>query len=93
MVYAPAVLRGTRINVDLENGWDGVYPLPRPMTYLTILPVFGAFLMICVHAWSAKVEPVFARWTKALEEFATGKREFPRSPLWLPTEKPGGLAV
>jgi hypothetical protein len=47
-------------------------PLPRPLSFFLILPVFWVFLFWVVHLWSVKVEPYFGKATKRFEEFASG---------------------
>jgi len=83
MVFGSAAIKGTFV-----VGGDGYlrYPIPSGWTFIFILPVFAAFLMVCVHLWSTKVEPLFAKATKALEDFATGKgtRNGQNSPLVRP---------
>jgi len=75
ITFAPAVLTGAKLIDDIY------YPLPSSASFLFILPVFGVFLMMAVHLWSTIVEPIFAKWTKDLEELATGTREV-RSPIY-----------
>ena len=90
MVYAPAVLATGAI----DKGEDGLlyYPMPAKWAFIFILPVFAIFLMACVHFWTSKVEPLFARATKILEEYATGKtgRSGERSPLQQPVTNGAG---
>jgi hypothetical protein len=83
IVFGPAALRG-----QYHKGGDGFsrYPIPPQWTLFFTLPLFVAILMACVHVWATKVEPIFARTTKALEELATGRNSKigPGSPLQPP---------
>ena len=79
LVFGPSALRREMVQAD-----DKVmrYPIPAGWTMFLSFPVFGIILLICVHAWATKVEPIFGRVTKAMESFATGAgRDGPRSPL------------
>lgn len=58
----------------LEDGSvdpDQKYPLPRPLAFLVILPVFWILMFFVVEWWSCRVEPIFGRMTAAFERFAT----------------------
>jgi hypothetical protein len=83
IVFGPAALKG-----QIQKGGDGFlrYPIPPKWTFLFTLPLFAAILVGCVHLWATKVDPIFARVTKALEGFATGRngKYGPGSPLQPP---------
>lgn len=80
LVFGPAALRK-----ELVASADGGirYPLPAKWTLLFTIPIWAAIMMACVHVWSKKVEPIFARVTRSMEDFATGgkARDGSRSPL------------
>lgn len=62
------------------------YSMPPKWTLLFSLPLFAAILLALVHLWAIKVEPIFAKITKTLEDFATGRnsKNGPQSPLQPP---------
>lgn len=70
LVFGPAAMRE-----ELIEGGDGFsrYPIPAKWTLFFTIPLFAVMLMACVHAWAMKVEPLFARITKGIEKFATGR--------------------
>lgn len=72
-----------------EDGQNQRLPLPRPLAFVFILPVFWAFLLYVVHLWALKVEPLVALATKKFEDFAKGNggRGRERSPRLLPLQK------
>lgn len=81
MTFGPAILSGR----DLVPP-SGYYAQPGDGWFLLILPLFLAFLMAVVHIWSVKVEPIFARATKNLEDLVTGGKESRKSPIVGPTD-------
>ena len=62
-------------NLKPDGELDGTQwiPLPRPLSFVIILPVFWAFMFWVVHLWSVKVEPYFGKATRRLEELACGE--------------------
>jgi hypothetical protein len=80
LAFGPAWWKGQLI---LSSEGAPRYPIPPRWTLFFTIPLFGVILMACVHAWASKVEPVFARVTKRLESFATGRgsAEGVKSPL------------
>ncbi|KAE9977895.1 hypothetical protein EG328_001768 [Venturia inaequalis] len=81
MTFGPAILSGR----DLVQP-NGFYAQPSNGWFLLILPMFMVFLMAAVHIWSVKVEPIFARATKRLEDVVTGGREGRKSPIVGPAD-------
>lgn len=81
MTFGPAILSGR----DLVQP-SGFYAQPSDGWFLVILPIFLVFLMAAVHIWSVKVEPIFARATKRLEDLVTGGKEGRKSPLVSPAD-------
>jgi hypothetical protein len=83
IVFGPTVLRG-----QMRKGSDNFlrYSMPPKWTLLFSLPLFAAILLALVHLWAIKVEPIFAKITKTLEDFATGRnsKNGPQSPLQPP---------
>jgi hypothetical protein len=49
-------------------------PLPGYPAFALTLAVFWAFLLLAVHLWSLKVEPMFAAATIWFEDLAWGKK-------------------
>jgi len=73
MTFLPIWLH---FNPKDENGFvdpQKLMPLPRPLAFVVILPVFWVFLLLVVHSWARNVEPLFAMATKKFEDFAYGK--------------------
>lgn len=81
MTFGPAILSGR----DLVQP-NGFYAQPSNGWFLIILPIFLVFLMAAVHIWSVKVEPIFARATKKLEDLVTGGKEGRMSPIVGPAD-------
>ena len=71
-----------------DSGSGQLLPLPRPLAFVVILPLFGAILLSVVHVWGKYVEPRFGRITKRLEDFVT-ERE--RNPAAFSREKSASL--
>jgi hypothetical protein len=57
-----------------EDGSQWV-PMPRPLAFLIILPLFWIFMFWVVHLWSRKVDPWLGKATKWFEEFAYGRTD------------------
>lgn len=59
----------------LEDGTpdpESLIPIPSLLALWIVLPIFFAFLLLVVKAWSVKVEPYFGTATNLLESFARG---------------------
>ena len=76
MAFTPAVMIWGSNQGILGGQLAGqsLIPLPRPLAFAIILPLFWAFLLFVVHLWSSKVEPKFGTATKLVEDLALGKR-------------------
>ncbi|QDS74981.1 hypothetical protein FKW77_005278 [Venturia effusa] len=81
MTFGPAVLS----DGDLVQP-SGFYAQPGDWWFVLLIPLFLVFLMAAVHVWSVKVEPIFARATKKLEDLVTGGREGRKSPIVGPAD-------
>jgi len=86
MTFGPAILSGANL-VEPK----GFYAQPSTGWFLFILPTFGIFMMAAVHIWSVKVEPVFARATKKLDDLVTGGKEGRKSPIVHPADGNGSF--
>lgn len=53
------------------------YPLPRPMVFVAVLPLFFVVLGLTCHFWTEKVEPHFGKLTKKAEDIMFGKETRP----------------
>ncbi|KAL9617107.1 MAG: hypothetical protein Q9160_008097 [Pyrenula sp. 1 TL-2023] len=81
MTFGPIALReGLPDPTQNEDGsWEWpILPLPKPLAFLLILPVFWAFLMYVVWLWNTRVDPLFGKATSAFERMAFG--ELPEKP-------------
>jgi peptidoglycan/LPS O-acetylase OafA/YrhL len=78
LVCGPMMMAGEWVTRGDENYGStedsGYIPLPGWPTFVVILPIFWAFLLLMVHLWSSKVEPKFAAATKWFEDLALGKK-------------------
>ena len=56
------------------------YPLPGPVVFVSVLPIFFLVLGVACHYWTAEIEPLFGAITKRAEDIMFGKETRP-SPL------------
>jgi hypothetical protein len=84
MTFGPAILSGRALVQPSQ-----FYPQPSNGWFFFILPAFFTFMMSAVHIWSVKVEPIFARATKKLEQLVTGGKEIRKSPIMYPADTTG----
>ena len=88
MTFFPVWLHFSPRNEKGDPDPKQLIPLPRPLAFVLILPLFWTFLLWVVQQWAKNVEPVFAEATKRFEDFAYGHKERERSPSLLPLQLP-----
>ena len=53
------------------------YPLPKPLVFVAVLPLFFVILGVVCHYWTNNVEPHFGTITKKAEDIMFGKETRP----------------
>ena len=64
---------------EVKSVWR--YPLPGAMRTFVSVVISMGMCLFAAHYWANRVEPVFGRMTKAVEDEMFGRKEVPKTVL------------